>query len=121
MHDYFSMGYNYSTDYDYIWQNTIVAGYVLGAPMSISYNLTLRLKEKFLMGATIRFKDAIGINVGFVITDEFEAHYSYDFIYSSLSKSNAGTHEMMLVYSFNAGAKRGRSEGFHHQKYRYMF
>ncbi len=123
-HYYFSTGYNWSGNKDYIWENTLTASYVSGAPFLLDYSLRLFIKEKMFFGTSLRLGDAIALHAGAMVNDVVQIGYSYDIVISPLSKYQSGTHEITIIYSSNLEKYLGRKhgdKGFLRQKFQYLF
>lgn len=118
----FSLGYNYSQNPDYIWQNSLFSNYVKGSPLILDYTLLLNYKERFFGGFSIRLGDAIALHVGCAFLNDFQVSYSYDFLISKLRTVSSGSHEITLVYSTDfTRTKHGQNDRFLRQKYGYLF
>lgn len=119
-HYYFTCGYNFHGHPDYVWENNLMALYVDGLPITIHYNLRVHYREKFMGGVTWRLKDAIAVQAGYVLLDQFQIIYSYDIGISKLRKGHNGTHEFTLGYRFDyhKGKKGYRNfNDFQRQRY----
>lgn len=72
-----------------------------GAPIEGDLSATFILNKKLLLGAMYRTGDALGAMVGFNITEQFHAGYSFDWSFGNQTfKYNTGSHELMLRYDF---------------------
>lgn len=123
-HVYGSVGYNWSGQEDWIWENSLQVVYVAANPMTIDYNLRIHYKQKVFGGVSLRLGDAIALHAGFTFLNDFQFSYSYDIVTSVLKAYESGTHEIMLAWSSNLGAdkrKKYDSGRFKRQKYGYMF
>jgi len=123
-HVYGSVGYNWSGQPDWIWENSLQVLYAQASPMVIDYNLRLHYEQKFFGGVSVRLRDAIAFHVGATFMEEFHISYSYDLVISPLSAFQSGSHEIMLVWSSNIGLdkkKKYDTGRFKRQKYGYMF
>ncbi len=123
-HAYGSVGYNWSGQEDWIWENSLQVVYAQANPMAIDYNLRLHYKQKVFGGISVRLRDAIALHAGVTFTEEFHVSYSYDVITSSLRQFQSGSHEIMLVWSSNLGMGKKRKydiSRFKKQKYGFMF
>lgn len=123
-HFYGSVGYNWSGQLDWIWENSVQVVYAQANPMSIDYNLRLHYKQKILGGFSIRLRDAIAFHIGATFMEDFHFSYSYDLITSSLSTGQGGSHEVMLVWSSDLGKNKKTKyniDRFKRQKYGFMF
>lgn len=117
-HANFSLGYNYSPNIDYIFENTLLVSYASGAPITLNITSRLHYKGLVFAGASIRPKDAIALHVGATIKEFVQVSYSYDILTSNVSKYSKGTHEIMLSFSHSIFSRRNR---FIHERYSYMF
>jgi type IX secretion system PorP/SprF family membrane protein len=123
-HIYGSVGYNWSGQEDYIWENSLQVVYAAANPMVIDYNLRLHFKQKLFGGFSLRLRDAISLQVGATFADQFHISYSYDIVTSPLSASQGGSHEIMLAWSSNLNLEKKKKYDlgrFKHQRYGYMF
>jgi hypothetical protein len=122
-HYNFSAGYNWAEDPDFTFENTIYAAYVAAVPFIFDYTLRLHIKKQLLAGASIRFGDAIALQMGYTLKDQLQIVYSYDFVTSALRKYQSGTHEISIIYSTNLGfdkKKRGFNNRFLRQRFQYL-
>jgi type IX secretion system PorP/SprF family membrane protein len=122
-HIYVTLGYNYSQNPDFIWENTLYANYVKAAPFNLDYTLRMHYQEQFFAGISIRLRDAIALQVGYTFLDDFQVSYSYDILVSKVKVYSSGTHEIMLIYSSDVfkNGRKGRGDKFLHQRYSYLF
>lgn len=76
-----------------------------GAPVVVDLSGTVFLNDKFSLGLSHRFGDAISGLLGIEISNTLTFGYSYDLTSATdLQNYNSGTHEVFLKYSIN---KRG--------------
>jgi len=122
-HVNFSLGYNYAQNPDFIWESTLFATYVNGAPFNLDYTLRLHVKEQFFGGISLRLRDAVAIHLGVSFLNDFQLSYSYDLLISKFRNQSSGSHEVMLAFSSNIFTKKhGRiSDKFLRQRYGYLF
>jgi len=124
-HFYGFLSYNFSGNPNYVWQSSLFAEQASGAPLYLAYSLRVHVKEKFYVGLSYRVKDAVALDLGITIRDNFEVCYSYDFITSALSNHNSGTQEITLIWSADHLVKNGHRgdtfDDFQKRKYGYMF
>lgn len=119
-HYYFSCGYNFNANPDYVWENNISGLYVVGLPMTLNYNLRVHYNEKVVAGVGWRLKDAVYLQAGYVFFKQIQFIYSYDIGISHLRKGHSGSHEAMLGYRMDFyGSKGGykNHDNFQRQKY----
>lgn len=119
-HYYFTCGYNFNGNPDFIWENNLYALYVSGLPITINYNLRVHYLEKIMGGVSWRMKDALALQAGYVLLEKVQIIYSYDVGISHLRKGHNGTHEIILGYRWDLNQKKGGYKGskdFQRQKY----
>ena len=123
-HAYGSVGYNWSGQEDWIWENSLQVVYVQANPITIDYNLRLHYQQKVFGGISARLGDAIAFHAGVTFKDEYHISYCYDVITSPLRQFQSGSHEIMLVWSSNLGLSKKKKydiSRFKKQKYGFMF
>lgn len=123
-HVYGSVGYNWSGQPDWIWENSLQVLYAQANPMTIDYNLRLHYLQKVFGGVSVRLRDAIALHAGVTFMEEFHISYSYDIITSPLRSFQSGSHEIMLAWSSNIGLDKKKKydvSRFKRQKYGFMF
>lgn len=73
----------------------------MNAPVEADVTASFIFSKKVLIGAMVRTGDALGVLVGYNITDQFHVGYSFDWSYGNRTfKYNQGSHEVVLVYDF---------------------
>lgn len=78
-----------------------VVKYVGGAPLSFDVSANVLYQERFEIGVSYRYQDAISGLTGFHITPNLMLGYAYDFNTSKLKSFNNGSHEFILLYKFD--------------------
>lgn len=122
MHACFALGYNYSANPDYIWENSTAVIFVSGTPILFDYNLRLRMKKGLLVGGGIRLGTALIAQVGWTFDDWAQVSYSYDFNTNNLRTTNSGSHEIKIVF-FHSKQHLDHHKGgkeFQKQKFQYI-
>lgn len=122
-HYNFSAGFNWADDLDYTFENSILATYVPGVPLSFDYTIRLHIKQQLIAGLSFRLNDAIALQLGYTIKEKVQISYSYDFVTSPLRKYQSGSHELTLIFSSNFGTdkkRRGLDKRFTKQRYQYL-
>ncbi|HBX49443.1 MAG: hypothetical protein A2275_16995 [Bacteroidetes bacterium RIFOXYA12_FULL_35_11] len=72
-----------------------------GAPIQSDITASFIINKRFLVGAMFRTGDAVGCLIGFDITNQLHAGYSFDWSYGVKTfKYNQGSHELILRYDF---------------------
>jgi type IX secretion system PorP/SprF family membrane protein len=72
-----------------------------GAPIEVDLTTTAIYRERFHGGLMYRTDDAAGVLLGFDISEQLFAGYSFDWSFRNLTtRYNAGSHEVALRYDF---------------------
>lgn len=119
-HVFLSLGYNFSTSNDFVWEHTLQALSVTGTPLVLDYNLRIHMYDQFFAGLGCRLKDAVALQAGYTFKQQLQIGYSYDFIISRLRKHQSGSHEIMLSFRsdiFASDKRKGKLDKFLRQKY----
>lgn len=123
-HTYVTVGYNWSGNPMFVWENSLQANFVSGSPFQVDYNLRVHYKELVMTGISIRRHDAIAFHIGYTYKGDLQISYSYDVSINPMRTYHSNTHEIMLIYSTNLPrffGKRGNMKEFQRQKFAYMF
>lgn len=98
---YLMAGYVYDVTDMLKVKPSAVAKWISGAPLTYDLSLNALYAEKFELGVSYRHQDAIAALAGFNITNDLKIGYSYDFNVSDLNRFNNGSHEVVLLYTFD--------------------
>lgn len=86
---------------------------VQGAPISFDINANLLMYDRFEVGASYRWDDAVSMLFNFGVTRSFRIGYAYDYTISDFSNVNTGgSHEMILLYDIDFTKKNLKSPRF---------
>ncbi len=118
-----SIGYNYSANPAYVWENNIMAVLVSGTPILFDYYLRLHIKHALIIGGGIRFGNAIVGQLGWTFKDAYQISYSYDYNTNNLRGASYGSHEIKIAYFHSKGkqAHHGLAKEFLKQKFQYIY
>lgn len=129
-HLYFMGGYAFEfAEGDFVLKPQALFKTVFGngrkAPWQADFNLSMVIKQRFIIGSTIRTtigNKSEGIDLekfasadvmaGFYITKQFLVSYAYDFTLGDLNNYDSGSHEIMLGFDFDF-----RRTGIHTPRY----
>jgi len=76
------------------------------APLQGDVTANFILKDKYILGAMYRTGDAVGVLLGYNITEQFTVGYSFDWsMANTTGKYNNGSHEIMLRYDLISKTK----------------
>ncbi len=100
-HYFFIAGTMIKLSENLAFKPTTLVKVTAGAPVQADLTASFIIGKKFLLGAMFRTGDAVGALVGFDLTDQFHAGYSFDWSYGlNTGKYNMGSHEIVLRYDF---------------------
>ncbi|MHB8261576.1 MAG: PorP/SprF family type IX secretion system membrane protein [Bacteroidia bacterium] len=118
-----SIGYNWSQNLNYIFENNLMAVFVAGAPILVDYYLRLHIKNAFFIGGGIRLGVAVVGQIGYTFPQWGQISYSYDYSTNNLAPYNGGSHEIKLAFFYSkVKQQKGRGLGeFKNQKYQNSF
>lgn len=69
-----------------------------GAPLSFDVNANFLFNERFEIGASYRYEDAISGLVNFRVTDWVQVGFAYDHILSDISEVSTGSYEAFVIF-----------------------
>ncbi len=94
-------GYVFEINSDFKLKPSTVVKHVSGAPLSFDVSANALYKNTFELGVSYRYEDAITGLAGINITPNLRVGYAYDFNTSQLNSYNSGSHEIMLLFTFD--------------------
>ena len=80
------------------------------ATTSYDVSATVFFKDKYWVGADLRFGSSFGFLAGMNLFPNLRIGYSYGYNTSELSKFAGGNHEVMLTYRFSVQIERGKQK-----------
>jgi len=84
---------------------SFLAKMVKGSPISFDLNTALIFGQRFWLGATYRFGDAMSAMAEIKIAKNLLVGYSYDYSFTKIMNFNSGTHEIIISYDITAGSR----------------
>ncbi|TKG93959.1 type IX secretion system membrane protein PorP/SprF [Puteibacter caeruleilacunae] len=105
-HYYLMGGYVFDVSKDLKFKPSFIGKLVEGAPLSVDVTGQFLLKDRFWLGASYRFDDAVALIANFQINRQLMVGYSYDMSVSKLKSFNNGSHEIMISFDFDGFIKR---------------
>lgn len=116
-----NLGYNWSNNPDFIFENMVFANYVAGTPMLLDYTLRMHIRQGLFIGAGVRIKNSISGQVGYTYDESVQISYSYDYNTNALRAYNTGTHEIKLIYVYDKDRHSHHgNDGFQHRHFRWL-
>jgi type IX secretion system PorP/SprF family membrane protein len=107
-HYYGMAGYRFNLGDDFILEPSILTKYVTPVPFQFDAGARIIYKDKIWLGGAYRHLDAITAYTGFVIRENLQIGYAFDFTSTNLRNYSSGTHELILAIRFN---KNGLTSG----------
>lgn len=99
-HYYLMGGYNYEINRDIVLKPSMLLKFVGGAPLQLDLTVGALFHNAVYVGTTFRSGDAMAIMVNYQMNDMLVIGYAADFTYSSLSRYQEGTHEILIQYNY---------------------
>ncbi|XCF06156.1 type IX secretion system membrane protein PorP/SprF [Tamlana crocina] len=101
IHVFLIGGYVFDLGSDLKLKPSTVVKYVGGAPLSFDVATNVLYQDRFELGLSYRYQDAIAALASIYITPSLKLGYAYDFNTSKLKTFNNGSHEIILLYRFD--------------------
>lgn len=96
---YLMAGYNLNMTDQWMFSPSILAGAMIGLPVTCDVTLRFSYTSKFFFGAHYRIGDAIGLFFDMRVTKDMSVGYAFDFSINKFSAINSTSHELMLSYA----------------------
>jgi len=101
LHFFLIGGYVFDIANDLKLKPSTVLKQVVGSPLSFDVSVNALYLEKFELGLSYRFQDAVTGMVGIEVLHDLRVGYAYDFNTSNLKDFNSGSHEFIITYRFD--------------------
>ena len=101
VHVFFTSGFVLDIDEDLKIKPSTMIRATTAAPLSVDLSGNLLWQEKFEMGLSYRLNNSFSGMLGFVVNEDVRIGYTYDLNVGNFGVFNSGTHELMLLISFN--------------------
>ncbi len=113
IHYFFATGYVFDLSSTLKFKPSVLVKGVTGAPVSFDVNANFLMYDRFELGASYRWQDAVSLLFNFGVTRSFRVGYAYDYTISEFSNSNTGgSHELILLYDISLSKKNLKSPRF---------
>jgi type IX secretion system PorP/SprF family membrane protein len=94
-------GVTFNLSENVVFMPSTLIKYVQNAPLQADINASFFLFNRFMIGASYRTVNAIGVLVGIDVGKGFSVGYSFDWWWNSLNVYNQGSHEIRLGYELD--------------------
>jgi len=113
VHYFLTTGYVFDLSSTLKFKPSVMVKGVTGAPISFDVNANFLMYDRFEVGASYRWQDAVSLLFNFGVTRSFRIGYAYDYTISEFSNSNTGgSHEVILLYDIDFTKKNLKSPRF---------
>ncbi|WP_136468575.1 type IX secretion system membrane protein PorP/SprF [Flagellimonas onchidii] len=103
-HHYLMGGYVLQIDRDGIYEvmPAFLLGAVSGAPIRTNLSVSLRYRNRLVLGYSCNIDGLMSGRVSFALTDKMELGYAYDWLYgdNSFRAYSSGSHEFFMRFEF---------------------
>ena len=100
-HWFGTMGYVFTLNDNLKLKPSVMLKAVKNSPISLDFNTSLFVQDKYEFGLSWRKGDSINAILGFQATPELRIGYGYDYILSNIGDYSSGSHEIMLIYDMD--------------------
>ncbi|WP_308990901.1 type IX secretion system membrane protein PorP/SprF [Mariniflexile litorale] len=100
-HAFLIGGYVFDINSEFKLKPSTVVKYVGGSPLSFDLSANMLYMNRFELGVSYRYEDAVAGLMGIHITPNLKVGYAYDFNTSKLKTYNNGSHEFIVLYKFD--------------------
>lgn len=104
-HFYFIAGYVFELSEYLKFKPTFLAKATVGAPVNFDLTGNFLIGDKVWLGALYRTWETYGFIGQWIFDSQLRVGYSVNFSSTKLQQFNSGTHEVMVTYEFDFGAK----------------
>ncbi|MBD09729.1 MAG: hypothetical protein CMC68_03090 [Flavobacteriaceae bacterium] len=101
LHLFLIGGYVFDITSDLKLKPSTVVKHVNGSPFSFDISANALYQDKFELGVSYRYQDAVTAMAGIEVWSGLRFGYAYDFNTSALNNFNNGSHEFILTYRFD--------------------
>jgi len=99
-HYFLHGGYNFKINNDFSLEPSVLAKFVESGVFQADINARFMYKRMVMFGLAYRTSDAIVIQLGYK-TSDFIIGYAYDITLSDVRTASNGSHEIMMIYTFD--------------------
>lgn len=96
-------GYVFDLSESLKFKPAVMANLIAGAPVNMNLSGNFLINDRFTVGASYRFNNAVSGLAGFQISSSLFMGYSYDYNTNPLGEFNNGSHEVILKFYLGKG------------------
>lgn len=101
LHLFLIGGYVFDITDNLKFKPSTVIKQVVGSPLSFDLSANALFMDKFELGMSYRYQDAVSAMAGIEVFQGLRFGYAYDFSTNELNDFNSGSHEIILTYRFD--------------------
>jgi len=109
-------GYVFDIGESLKFKPAFLINYIGGAPLNTNISTNFLINDKFTLGASYRFGNAISGLAGFQVGGGTYIGYSYDYNTNGLGEFNSGSHELILKFYLGKGGGNSGDDGSRNKK-----
>lgn len=101
VHAFLTGGYVFELSDSFKFKPAFMSKFVKGSPVALDVSANVLYNEKFELGASYRFGDAVSALMNVQATKNIRIGYAYDYTISNLGQFNSGTHEIFILFNID--------------------
>ncbi|MBA0883044.1 PorP/SprF family type IX secretion system membrane protein [Flavobacterium undicola] len=101
IHVFFTGGYVFNLSDSFKLKPAFMTKIVKGSAVSLDLSANVLFNEKFELGASYRFDDAVSALMSVAVSPSIRVGYAYDYTTSNLGQFNSGTHEVFMLFNLD--------------------
>ncbi|MFS4493375.1 type IX secretion system membrane protein PorP/SprF [Maribacter sp. 2308TA10-17] len=109
-------GYVFDLGESLKFKPAFLINYINGAPLNTNLSTNFLINDKFTLGASYRFGNAVSGLAGFQVANSTFIGYSYDYNTNGLGGFNSGSHEVILKFFLGKGSSGSGNGGSRNKK-----
>lgn len=111
-HFFLNTGYVYDVSRNVKLKPSIMVKAAQGAPLSVDFSGNVLLNEKVEFGLSYRLTESVSALINVRARNNLRVGYAYDHTLTTLGDFNSGSHEIFLLFDFEAERNKIRSPRF---------
>lgn len=104
-HAFLTGGYVFDLSDSFKLKPAFMSKFVKGSPLSLDLSANVLYDDKFELGASYRFGDAVCALMNVQVAKSIRVGYAYDYTISNMGQFNSGTHEIFLLFNLDLLSK----------------
>lgn len=101
IHLFFTGGYVFNLSDTFKLKPAFMTRMVQGSAVSLDLSANVLFNEKFELGTSYRFDDAVSALMSIRVSPSINIGYAYDYTTSNFGQFNSGTHEVFVLFNID--------------------